>query len=80
MLFTRGSALAMGWSVEETVSFLKGCDLEGPAQTCYVSGVAGADLLELSEEELINSVRLTPFAARKIVKARDSFLAQGRVL
>ena len=68
-----------GWSVEETVSFLRGCDLEGPAQTCFTSGVAGADLLQLSEQELINDVKLTPFAARKIVKARDSFLVSGRV-
>ena len=68
-----------GWSVEETVSFLRGCDLEGPAATCYTSAVAGADLLELTREELINDVKLTPFAAQKIVKARDRFLVSGHV-
>jgi len=50
-----------------------------PIQYPFTSGVAGADLLQLSEQELINDVKLTPFAARKIVKARDSFLVSGRV-
>jgi hypothetical protein len=68
-----------GWSVEETVSFLRGCDLDGPAATCYTSAVAGVDLLEITGEELVNDVKLTPFAAKKIVKARDTFLLCGHV-
>jgi hypothetical protein len=65
--------------VEETVSFLRGCDLEGPAATCYTSAVAGADLVRITQEELISDVKLTPFAAKKIVNARDRFLVCGHV-
>ena len=53
--------------------------MEGPAETCYASAVAGPDLLELTQEELIQDVKVTPFAAKKIVKARDSFLLSGHV-
>ena len=54
--------------------FLKEVDLEGPAQLCHASGVAGADLLTLSAEALVSDVRLTPFAACKVVAARETYL------
>ena len=37
-------------------------------------GVNGADLLQLSINELSHDIRLTPFAARKVGAARDEFL------
>jgi hypothetical protein len=49
-------------------------DLEGPAVLTRVSGVNGADLLQLSINELSHDIRLTPFAARKVGAARDEFL------
>ena len=62
------------WSVAETGRFLEERDLAGPAEQAQMSGVNGADLLQLSREDLSSEVRLSPFAARKVVAARDAFL------
>jgi len=62
------------WTVAEAARFLQGHDLEGPAQSMRLSGVNGADLLGLSLEELSSGIRLTPFAARKVIAARNAFL------
>jgi hypothetical protein len=62
------------WTVAETGRFLEEHDLEGPAVLTRVSGVNGADLLQLSINELSHDIRLTPFAARKVGAARDEFL------
>ena len=62
------------WTVSETGRFLQEHDLAGPAELLRVSGVNGADLLELSITELSKDVRLSPFAARKVAAARDAFL------
>ena len=67
--------LMRAWSVSETARFLQQADLEGPAEACRVSGVNGADLLDLSTERLCSEIRLTRFAAAKVVAARTSFLA-----
>ena len=62
------------WCVAELCDFLERADLHGPAQVCRQNGVAGADLLELTEEGLQTDLRFTPFAARKIVRVRAAFL------
>ena len=46
-----------------------------PAELVRRSGVNGADLLQLSEQELCTDVLLTPLAARKVAAARDAFLS-----
>ena len=63
------------WSVNSVVSFAHGRDLTGPATALFASGVNGSDLLEVTEDVLVKDVRLTPFAARKVLAARDAFLA-----
>ena len=63
------------WSVDNVVSFLQGRDLAGPASSLRTSGMDGADLLTLDEDVLVKDVRVTPFGARKILRARDAFLA-----
>ena len=63
------------WQVEDVLRFAKAKDLAGPAAGLYASGVNGADLLDLDEATLVDDVRLTPFAARKLIRARDAFLA-----
>ena len=63
------------WSVNELGSFAKARDLAGPASVLAASGVNGADLLTMDEATLVHDVRMTPFAARKVLRARDSFLA-----
>ena len=62
------------WTVTEKVRFLEGRDLVGPAEQARRSGMDGADLLELSKQQLCTEVLLTPLAARKVVAARDEFL------
>ena len=62
------------WAVSEVERFLQARDLAGPAELARVSGVNGADLLMLSAEELSSEVRLSPFAARKVVAARGAYL------
>ena len=47
----------------------------GPASTCEVNGVAGQDLFELSAMRFREELRLTPFAAEKVVSARNAFLS-----
>ena len=50
--------------------------LRGPADALRASGVAGADLLALNTDvELQKDLKLTPFAARKVLAVRDRFLA-----
>ena len=62
------------WTAAEVSGFLSSADIAGPAAACLASGVNGADLLVLTWEALLDDVRLTPFAARKVVAARDDFL------
>ena len=50
-------------------------DLEGPAATCEANGVAGQDLLNLTVTGFCEDLRLTPFAAKKVVDARNAFLS-----
>ena len=62
------------WTVGETGRFLEEHDLAGPAELTRVSGVTGADVLQLSIHELSQDIRLTSFAARKVDAAREEFL------
>ena len=46
----------------------------GPAGHLYAQSMNGMDFVELSESDFIHSVRVTPFVAKKLVRARDAFL------
>ncbi len=63
------------WSVAGVVAFAAARDLAGLASSLFASGVDGADLLQMDEKVLVSDVRLTPFAARKVLRVRDVFLA-----
>ena len=63
------------WSVDGVVAFAHARDLAGPAVTLFNNAVNGADLLAVDLETLVQDVRLTPFAAKKVLAARDAFLA-----
>ena len=64
------------WGVDQLAAFLERHDLRGPADALRASGVAGADLLALNTDvELQKDLKLTPFAARKVLAVRDRFLA-----
>ena len=62
------------WSVAEVVSFLKANDLDGPAETLFANGVRGEDLLTMSLDTMTRDLRLSAFAARRVVAARTTFL------
>ena len=42
-----------------------------PGSLLYANGVNGEDLATLTEEILVKEFRMTPFAARKVLRARD---------
>ena len=66
-----------GWTVAEVVSFLKANDLEGPSETIFTNGVRGSDFLDMPVEVFTQDLRLSAFAARRIVAARSAFLRQA---
>ena len=63
------------WTVAGVVAFAKAQDLAGPSAGLFSSGVNGADLLTLDERTLVDDVRLTPWGARKVLRARDAYLS-----
>ena len=63
------------WTVEETGRFLEECDLAGLAELARMSGVSGADLIQLSTDELCRDVRLTPLLrGRSLQQRRNSYM------
>ena len=63
-----------GWSTAELMSFLVRKDLAGPARILHSNGVNGADLLDIAEPTLTEDLRMSCFAARKVLSARDAYL------
>ena len=72
----RGSGHIEEWRVDEVTDFLNNQDLRGPASVLNANGVNGHDLVNATFQELTSAVRLTPFAARKVLSARDAALAK----
>ena len=62
------------WSVAQAVAFLHSVDLDGAAEVCRHNGVNGDDLLAMNASTLTGDLRISPFLAQKILKARDSYL------
>ena len=62
-----------------TASDLRGLlemqDMSGPASQLFSQSVNGSDLLALTEKELVEEVRVTPFVAKKLLKAWEMLLA-----
>ena len=65
------------WSVAEVVTFLKSHDLEGPANAIFANGVRGEDFIAMPLETFTSDFRLSEFAARRILAARDTFLSDA---
>ena len=63
------------WLVKDVSSFLEKADLKAPAAVLYANGVSGKDLAEFGVDSLVAELRLSAFAARKIIAARNAFLA-----
>ena len=69
----RRDAMA-SWAVADLVLFLEKHDLAGPANVLYQNGVNGRDLLDMSPDSMQHDLRLSAFAARKVLVARDTYL------
>lgn len=65
------------WTVQELTTFLNSKDLLGPAAHLADNGVNGHDLLDMTLDTLTTDLRCTPFASRKVLRARDAFLEDG---
>ena len=63
-----------GWSVAQAVAFLHSVDLDGAAEVRHHNGVNGDDLLTMTAATLTGDLRVSPFLAQKILKARDCYL------
>ena len=61
-------------SARDLRELLEAQDMHGPASHLFSQSVNGADLLALTEKELVDEVRVTPFVAKKLLKAREKFL------
>ena len=67
--------LMRGWGVDAVVDFFKSRDASGISRSMLDNSVAGADLLDFRDAgTLERDLKMTPFAARKAMRIRDSFL------
>ena len=66
--------LMQGWSVSQAVAFLHSVDLDGAAEVCHHNGVSGDDLLTMTAATLTGDLRVSPFLAKKMLRARDCYL------
>ena len=62
------------WKVADVAEFLRSSDLAGAASVCEANDINGRDLLAATKETMIGPIRITEFAAAKILAARDAFL------
>ena len=62
------------WCVQDVGNLLRHADLQGPAARRQANNVSGEDPFELCAERLRDDLKMTPFAARKVVQARNAFL------
>ena len=65
------------WSPADVKAFLLSRELRGLADACFTNGVNGEDLCALDLEAAVADLRLTPFAAKKLLAARAAFCAGG---
>ena len=49
-------------------------DLEGPSRTLFANGVRGRDLFQLTVDSLKKDLKLSSFAAHRVLEARREFL------
>ena len=66
------------WGVEEVGKFFNSMNACGIASVMQSNSVNGSDLLLFeSAEQLVQDLRVTPFAARKVLALRNTFLNEG---
>ena len=63
------------WTVADVKVFLNARDLRGLADLCSANGVNGADFAGFNLDTVGKELQLTPFQTKKLLNARDAFLA-----
>ena len=63
------------WRAADVTAFLTAKDLAGPAEVLFKNGVAGKDFETMNTAIMKEDLRLSAFAADKIVAVRAEFLA-----
>ena len=64
------------WGVLDVVAFFEREDAQCLARTMQLNAVTGSDLLAFAgPQQLMSDLRMTPFASRKVISLRDTFLA-----
>ena len=63
------------WSSSDVRAYLVRRDLPGPARELHASGVNGKDLMDMTLHTLTHDLRLTNFAAGKVLAERDALLS-----
>ena len=61
------------WRVDDVVAWARACDIVGPSKVLHENAVNGQDLVNADELLMVKDLRLTPFAARKLLSARGDF-------
>ena len=66
------------WTCQELRDYLTAHDMAGLATHLHKQSVNGSDFLSLTQVQLVEELHCSPFAARKLVAARTTFLERGR--
>ena len=61
--------------LRELIRRLLSRDLQGPAAVLFANGFTGNDFANVDVKTLTDDIRLSIFAARKVLAARDTFLS-----
>ena len=62
-------------TLRELIQRLSSHDLQGPAAVLFANGFAINDFANVDVKTLTDDIRLSIFAARKVLAARDTFLS-----
>ena len=62
------------WSCQELQDYLHAHDMAGLADQLYGQSVNGRDFLDLTESQFVKELHMSPFAAKKLVIARNDFV------
>ena len=65
----------MGWSVAQVASFYESQDAAALGATLASNSVQGSDLFSFTVNDVQHGLQLNPFAAQKVCRLRDLFLA-----
>ena len=63
------------WGPRRVAAWMDAHGFLAPSRVCLENAVAGADLCEMHVEDLVNGLRILPWAAAKLLSMRDAHVA-----